>query len=396
MSDKRRDSKNRILRTGESQRKDGRYVYKYMDVFGQPRFEYSWRLVETDRVPKGKRWCRPLREKEKEIQRDKLDGIDHIGRKMTVCQLYEKQTRCRPNVRPGTQRGREQFMRILRKDRLGGMAIGNVRLSDAKEWALRMQGNGYAYSTINNHKRSLKAAFYTAVQDDCIRKNPFDFALGTVIEDDREATVPLSRAQEAAFKGFLREDAVYRRYYDEVVILLGTGLRISELCGLTKGDIDLGRRLIHVGHQLLRGDGGKRYIAKPKTKSGARTVAMSTEVYEAFRRVLGRKGKSNGFRMGGYSGFLFLNRSGLPRVAADYERVFRTAVQKCRDSGVELPEKVTPHTMRHTFCTNMANTGMNPKALQYVMGHSDIKMTLGFYAHATSEAVAEEMFRFIG
>ena len=53
MSEKRRDNKGRILKTGESQRKDGRYLYKYIDSFGEPQFVYSWKLVATDRVPAG-------------------------------------------------------------------------------------------------------------------------------------------------------------------------------------------------------------------------------------------------------------------------------------------------------------------------------------------------------
>lgn len=63
MSEKRRDNKNRILHTGESQRKDGRYAFKYIDGHGRPRFIYSWKLVATDRVPKGKRECVALRER---------------------------------------------------------------------------------------------------------------------------------------------------------------------------------------------------------------------------------------------------------------------------------------------------------------------------------------------
>ena len=55
MSVKRRDNKNRILQTGESQRKDGRYAYKYVDNHGQPQFVYSWKLVPTDKTPAGKR-----------------------------------------------------------------------------------------------------------------------------------------------------------------------------------------------------------------------------------------------------------------------------------------------------------------------------------------------------
>lgn len=58
-----------------------------------------------------------------------------------------------------------------------------------------------------------------------------------------------------------------------------------------------------------------------------------------------------------------------------------------------LPKAMTPHTLRHTFCTNMANAGMNPKALQYIMGHSNITMTLNYYAHATFDSAKAEMLR---
>ena len=57
--------------------------------------------------------------------------------------------------------------------------------------------------------------------------------------------------------------------------------------------------------------------------------------------------------------------------------------------------KMTPHTLRHTFCTTLANAGMNPKALQYIMGHSNINMTLNYYAHTTSETSITEMKRLI-
>ena len=55
MAEKRRDSKGRILRTGESQRKDGRYAYKYTDSTGKPQFVYAWKLVAADKTPAGKR-----------------------------------------------------------------------------------------------------------------------------------------------------------------------------------------------------------------------------------------------------------------------------------------------------------------------------------------------------
>ena len=396
MSEKRRDNKNRILRTGESQRKDGRYAYKYIDTFGKPQFVYSWKLVPTDKTPAGKRDDIALREKEKEIQKDLDDGIDHIGKKMTVCQLYAKQIRHRANVRHGTKQGRKQLMRILQEDKLGACRIENVKLSDAKEWALRMKEKGYGFKTINNHKRSLKAAFYTAIQDDCIRKNPFDFQLNTVLEDDTEPKEPLSPTQEAAFLSFVQHDKVYQKYYDEIIILLGTGLRISELCGLTEADIDLGKQLINVDHQLLKIADVGYYVETPKTKSGIRQVPLSRETIQAFQRVMKKRPKAEPFVIDGQSNFLFVNHKGKPKVAIDYNALFVRMVKKYNKHHKDNPlPHITPHTLRHTFCTRLASKNMNPKDLQYIMGHSNISITMNWYAHASIDTAKSEVQRLI-
>jgi len=396
MSEKRRDSKNRILRSGESQRKDGRYAYKYVDSFGKPQFVYAWKLVPTDKTPAGKRDDISLREKIKEIQKDLDDGIDTIGKKMTVCQLYAKQIRHRGNVRYNTTKGRERLMKILEQDKLGAAAIDSVKLSDAKEWALRMRDKGFSYKTINNDKRSLKAAFYTAIQDDCIRKNPFDFQLNTVLEDDTEAKVPLTAEQETSLLLFAQYDRVYYKYYDALVILLGTGLRISELCGLTLHDLDFEGRTIKVDHQLLRNTELGYYIETPKTKSGVRQIPMSDSVYEALQRAINNRNNVKPITVEGYSDFLFLNRDGNPMAAVNYNSAFRGLARKYNGKHEEpLPKIMTPHTLRHTFCTNMANAGMNPKALQYLMGHSNITMTLNYYAHATFDSAKAEMERIV-
>ena len=146
--EKRRDNKGRLLKSGESQRPDGRYAYKYTDTFGEQKFVYSWKLVPTDKIPAGKRADISLREKIKQIQKDLDDGIDTIGKKMTVCQLYAKYIRQRGNVKRGTQKSRQQLMKLLEEDKLGAASIDSVKLSDAKEWALRMQEKGVAYNTI--------------------------------------------------------------------------------------------------------------------------------------------------------------------------------------------------------------------------------------------------------
>jgi len=394
MKEKRRDNKGRILHTGESQRTDGKYLYKYVDAFGNTKYVYAWRLTPTDPTPKGKREKPSLRELEQQIRRDIEDGIDSTGKKMTLCQLYAKQNAQRANVKKSTQKQREQLMRLLKEDKLGARSIDTIKPSDAKEWALRMKDKGFCFKTINNHKRSLKAAFYTAIQDDCIRKNPFDFQLNTVLEDNTEPKVPLSPTQEASFLSFVQHDKVYQKYYDEIIILLGTGLRISELCGLTEADIDLDKQLINVDHQLLKIADVGYYVETPKTKSGNRVIPMSEKVLEAFQRVLNKRKYAQPVILEGYTKFLFLNRNGLPKVAVNYESMFRGLVRKYnKTQKVALPKVMTPHTLRHTFCTTFANAGMNPKALQYIMGHANIAMTLNYYAHATFDSAMAEMKR---
>mgnify|MGYP000017172467 FL=1 len=391
MSEKRRDNKGRILKTGESQRKDGRYLYK--DSFGEPQFVYSWKLVATDRVPAGKRDCISLREKIAELQKDIHDGIDVVGKKMTLCQLYAKQNAQRPKVRKNTETGRKYLMDILKKDKLGVRSIDSIKPSDAKEWAIRMSENGYAYQTINNYKRSLKASFYIAIQDDCVRKNPFDFQLKAVLDDDTVPKTVLTEEQEEKLLAFAKADKTYSKNYDEILILLKTGLRISEFGGLTLPDLDFENRLVNIDHQLLRDTEIGYYIETPKTKSGERQVPMVEEAYQAFKRVLANRKNDKRVEIDGYSDFLFLNRKNYPKVASDYNGMMKGLVKKYNKYNEDKLPHITPHSLRHTFCTNYANAGMNPKALQYIMGHANIAMTLNYYAHATFDSAMAEMKR---
>lgn len=390
----RRDNRRRILRTGESQNKEGRYVYKYINSLGEQKFIYSWNLVPTDRVPKGKRDDISLREKIAEVQRDLSDGIDTAGKKMTVCQLYEKKNNLRKNIRRNTVKGRQQFMNVLKKDPFGSMSIDSVKQSDAKEWAIRMSENGIAYNSIKNYMRSLRASFYMAIQDDYVRKNPFDFVLSDILDDTRKEKTALSLEQEEALLTFAKSDRTYKKYYDELVILLETGLRISEFCGLDLNvAVDMKNKSILVEHQLLKDTETGYYIEKPKTKSGIREIPMTDKAYDAFQRLIKSRKKTEPIVIDGYSNFLMLNGKGLPQVASSYNMVLKGLVKKYNKThDDELPE-ISPHSLRHTFCTKMANKGMTPNTLQYIMGHSDISMTLNYYAHGSFGSAKAEMER---
>ncbi|MCE0786904.1 tyrosine-type recombinase/integrase, partial [Clostridioides difficile] len=270
------------------------------DIYGKPQFIYSWKLVPTDKTPAGKRDDISLREKEAQIKKDLNDGIDTVGGKMTVCQLYEKKNSQRKNIKRATEKGRLYLMNALKNDPLGMRAIDTVKQSDAKEWAIRMSEKGYAYKTIDNYKRSLKASFYMAIQDDCIRKNPFEFKLSDVLEDDTEQKVILTPEQEERLLAFMETDKIYSKYYDEVVLLLETGLRISEFCGLTT-HIDMQNRILNIDHQLLKDSEIGYYIETPKTKNGKRQLPLTERAYQAIQRILKNREKAQPLIVGGYS-----------------------------------------------------------------------------------------------
>lgn len=388
--EKRTDRKGRLLHNGESQRKDGRYAYKYIEN-RKPKFIYSWKLVSTDKVPKGKRDCVALRDMIRAIQKDLDDGIDTAGGKMTVCQLYQRYINSRANVRKATVQGRNNLIEALKNDSLGNMSIDKVKLSEAKAWAYRMREK-YAFSTIKNMKRSLNATFYLAIQDDLLRKNPFDFALTDVIDNDTKKKEALTEEQTKALLDFAKIDCTYKAYYPAIVILLNTGLRISEMCGLTLSDLDFDNRMIDINHQLKKDKDGY-YIEPPKSDSGYRKVPMTDLVYEALQEVIRSRNNAQLIVIDGYSDFIFLNKQGYPMYNACYTTTFRNLAKKYRKiTQKELPN-ITPHIFRHTFCTNMANRGMTPTNLQYVMGHKSITMTLGYYAHGGYQSAQAEMQR---
>ncbi|NMS87549.1 site-specific integrase, partial [Clostridioides difficile] len=288
------------------------------------------------------------------------------------------------------------LMRLLKEDKLGARSIDSIKPSDAKEWALRMKENGFSYNTINNHKRSLKASFYIAIQDDYVRKNPFDFKLGEVIEDDTKEKVALTEEQEQSLLSFVKTDNVYHKYYDDVLILLKTGLRISELCGLTIADIDFKNEVINIDHQLLKSKELGYYIETPKTKSGIRQVPLSEETIKAFQRVIKSRPKKKPIEIDGHSDFVFVNPKGKPKVAIDYSTLFVRMVKKYNKHHEDTPlPHITPHTLRHTFCTRLASRNMNPKDLQYIMGHSNISITMNWYAHASIDTAKSEVQRLI-
>jgi len=310
---------------------------------------------------------------------------------MTVLELALKYIATKTNSRPTTRMGYQTVINTLKSDSFGKELICNIRISEAKLWFIKLQKGGKRYSSIHAIKGVLKPAFQLAVDDDCIQKNPFSFDLSSVIANDSKTREGLNSKDEKRFLEFIKADPHFCRYYEGIYILFKTGLRISEFCGLTFKDVDFKKHCIRIDHQINKRGKSGYYIDSPKTENGIRVIPMTPDVEACFKTIISRRAAPNKEpQVDGKKGFLFLDKSGNITYSLHWEHYFQRILKKYNSTHRKKLPSITPHICRHTYCSNMAKSGMNPKTLQYLMGHSDISVTLNTYTHINYEdAVAE-------
>lgn len=329
---KRKDNKGRVLKTGESQRKDLIYQYRYTDCRGKRQTIYASTLQE-------------LRQKEKEIQKQADDGIDYGAGQITVIQLLEKYISLKKGVRYNTQVGYQFVLNLVKKEDFGYRKISTIKVSDAKQWFAKLQKDGRGYSTITSVRGVIKPAFQMAYDEDAVRKNPFVFKLTDAVVNDSVLRVALTEEQLNIWMDFIKNDSTYSKYYDEFVVLLETGMRVSEFCGLTRKDLDFENRRIRVDHQLVRERGGTYYVEDTKTACGCRFLPMTESVYDSLKRILANRPKVKSEPMvDEHTGFIMLDKNGNPKVALHIENEMRWAMKKYKKLH---PDKPLPHITPH-------------------------------------------------
>ncbi len=390
----RRDSKHRVLRRGESIRANGKYQFKY-HINGKPHFVYSWRLEPTDPQPVGTKPDLSLREKEKLIGYDLDNQLDPLGKNITVNELVERYLSTKTGAKNNTKNNYGFVKNLLKKQAFGDLKISKIKTSDAKLFLIKLQQEDKkGYSTIKTVRGVLRPAFQMAVDDDVLNKNPFGFELAGVVVNDSVTREAVTKDQMRKFLKFVHDDVVYCKYYEVVYILFHTGMRISEFCGLTLSDIDMENKIINIDHQLQRSSKMEYIIESTKTNAGTRKLPMTDDVAQCFRAIIeDREPPEHERIIDGYGGFLFTDKKGYPEVAMHWEHRFKHMLNRYNEIyRVQMP-KITPHVCRHTYCSNMAKAGMNPKTLQYLMGHSDIGVTLNTYTHLGLEDAEGELKR---
>lgn len=416
MSEKRRDSKNRILQNGESQRKDGKYEFKYVDVNGTRRSAYSWKLVATDKVPEGKRCELSLREMEKQIRRDLEDGIStHTANSITLNELFDTYM----STKELKQSTRTNYMYMYKNyvsDVIGKRRIGSIKYSDIKKFynslILEKKFKPNSMEIINT---ILHPVFTMAVRDGYIRTNPSDGVMAEIKKShnwEKPKRHALTEEQQAKFIDFVANSETYNHWLPLLTVFLGTGCRVGEIIGLTWDDCNFAEGIISINHNLIyrQQDDGKceMHITTPKTESGKRIVPM----FEAVRKALLQEKKQQmkqGFNstiIDGYSGFIFTNRCGYVHNPQTINRAIKRIYTACNEQEVEQAKKehcqpvliphFSVHNLRHTFCTRFCENETDLKIIQEIMGHSDITTTMNIYNEATKERKQESFARLEG
>lgn len=387
MSEKRKDNRGRILRTGEAQRANGTYTYRYQDLNGKRRQIYAKDLAE-------------LRRKEKEIQKDLDDQIDTDAANRTLNEQFERYMGSKPNLANSTFENYWHFWNKHIKDSaIGNKKLSDIRKSDILFFYTNLKKDGIRNTSIQLYQNILYPCFQLAVDDNVIRSNPCKDCMKEFSEDDSKERESLSSDEQDALLKYTRNDQYYGWYYPLFVFILETGCRRGEALGITWKDIDFKNKTIKIDHQLIykKKDGKFQfYISKPKTKSGERIIPMSDQLYtllEEYKRKTIFTSKASGIEVDGYQEFVFLNKEGGLIYPHGINRALDKIIKQYNETHSNQLPHISAHTLRHTACTRMAERGMDVKVLQYIMGHANISVTMEIYNHVDLDRIKKEMDR---
>lgn len=384
MADRRKDKSGKVLRKGESQRKDGTYMYRWSNNDGERECVYARTLNE-------------LRELEEGINKDMVLGV--CSKAHTLNEQIERYLRTKVNLANSTKENyKYYFNHVVKESRIGKTKVNDIRKSDILLFYNSLIEQGLSIGTVKIIHKIIHPALQPACDDDVIPKNPADGCTKDYI-DNPEKKFALTFEEEKEFLTRITMRPRMKRYYPMYAIILKTGLRISEAIGLTWDDIFMDNREININHQiqyrLLNGT-TQLYATDTKTSAGRRTIPMTDEVYQLFieqKKVWMSTKKDPDFEVDGYKNFVFVSHmTGKCMNHNSVRRMMRTIVDMNKEREVQLPD-ISPHILRHTACCRYAESGCDIKVLQYLMGQTDIKTTMRVYNHVDMERVKRELNR---
>jgi site-specific recombinase XerD len=367
-----------------------------VDATGKARVVSSYRLEASDPTPKGKKSAKSLREKEAEIVKAITDCLDIDGSKLTLLEVVSKYLESlynRKELSEHTKKGYQVTVNSLKQFTLGYMEIGKIKPDHCEDWLTQMKKT-YRGSSVQTQISLIKRTFEYAIDHEYINRNPFRSITASRNDSKPMTAIPLDEMNR--FLAFCDEDEHSEHCYEMLYILFWTGMRVSELCGLTLDCVDMEARSIKVEKQLQCLN-HTHVVTSTKTDNGVRFIPMTDGVYECFQAVLDKRYLRGDVepvcydqKGNAYEGFVFLaTRSRKTIVRSHVEEYLQNCIKRYNAANPENPiRRFEPHICRHTFATNMQ--GLPPKALQTILGHGNIATTMNNYVDAQPVASQRE------
>lgn len=382
--------KGKEIGKGICQRKDGLYVARFVNRYGNR----TTKCFPT--IPEAKNWLSEAK------YADDHDEV-FVPSEMTVDDWFNFWIEnIVGDLAPNTRRNyRERYNRNM-KAILGRLKLSDVKPMHCKAVLTRMDKD-YAGSTIRQAYIAMGTMFRSALMNGMIAKHPMDGVRYTkpvrAVSDIKFLTI---EEQEK----FL-EVAKRSHNYFQYALMLETGLRTGEMIGLTWDAIDWKKRTLTVNKTLeYRHKQGYWRAGPPKTQQSYRTIPLTSKAYAILEMVaanVGERKESETLsqtleyidRRTGQTSTLvmrdlvFINyRTGAPAKNSSYD----THLYKlCDEAGIE---RFCMHALRHTYATRAIESGMQPKVLQKLLGHASIKTTMDRYVHVTTDSLDQAVRQF--
>lgn len=292
--------------------------------------------------------------------------------------------------------------------------LTQIKPGDIQKLINNYQEKGLSVKTIYSIYGTIFDLFEIAYINDRIPKNPAkNIKLPKQEKVERRV---LSVSEQATFLAHLNNEK-WLPHAPLFLTMLGTGMRIGEILGLSWDCVDFDRGEIRVDKALVYGksisDGRYRFTFQtPKTASSKRVIPMLKEVENALHRqytsqarlrlLIGEKWQP----LAGFENLVFANMSGRPYRETHIRDFLVTIIQEINDEEITLAEKekrepilmehFSPHSLRHTFATRAFENGVPAKSVQAILGHSSVAMTLDLYTHTTADKKREDMEKLVG
>ena len=395
-----KDLKNREIGKGLSQRKDGRYTARFVTCAGHRKQKYF------DTIVQARNWLQDARYRDRhdtviapfDLAADSIlndDADVPVLSDMTVDAWFDFWTKnIIPDLRSNTLRNYRDRYRFNIQPVIGKLKVRDVRPLHCKKILLNMDED-YAGSTIKQTYITMGTLFRAALMNGLIDKHPMDGVRYTKqpksVSDIRFLTVE----EQDRFI----ETAKRSHNYNQYMLILETGIRTGELVGLTWDSVDLKNRMITIDKSLeYRHSRGTWEAGPPKTPSGYRKLPLTSKAYgillklynakdirkesESLDMQLEFKDRITGeIRVLDMKNLVFLSdRTGMPVKNSSYD----THLYKlCEEAGIK---PISMHVLRHTYATRAIERGVSPKALQKLLGHASLYVTMDTYVHVSDDS----------